>query len=100
MITFTEWPVVINAVGWSKRAWGYAQRGAIIAARVATLESRVATLEETLTKQPGDTCPYSGGRTMRMIKATDIMGDERNPWRQETWKCAECEQTDEKFRRY
>jgi uncharacterized protein with PIN domain len=68
--------------------------------KMAQLEQRIATLEAALKKCPGEACLYCGERSLRLKKASDLIGSGRGTWRRETWVCEACGKEDWRHRNY
>lgn len=66
----------------------------------AELRERMAALEVALQKCPGEACLYCGERSMRLKKASGLIGSGRGTWRRETWVCEACGKEDWRHRNY
>ena len=66
----------------------------------AALRERMTALENALQKCPGEACLYCGERTLRLKKASGIMGSGRGSWRRESWVCEACGREDWRHRNY
>jgi hypothetical protein len=66
----------------------------------AALRERMTALETALQKCPGEACLYCGERTLRLKKASGIMGSGRGSWRRESWVCEACGREDWRHRNY
>jgi uncharacterized protein with PIN domain len=64
------------------------------------LRERMAALEVALQKCPGEACLYCGERSMRLKKASGLIGSGRGTWRRETWVCGACGKEDWRHRNY
>jgi hypothetical protein len=64
------------------------------------LRERMTALETVLQKCPGEACLYCGERTLRLKKASGIMGSGRGSWRRESWVCEACGREDWRHRNY
>jgi uncharacterized protein with PIN domain len=64
------------------------------------LRKRITALEAALQKCPGETCLYCGERTLRLKKASGVIGSGRGSWRRETWVCEVCGKEDWRHRNY
>jgi hypothetical protein len=64
------------------------------------LRERITALEAALQKCPGVACLYCGERTLRLKKASGLIGSGRGSWRRETWVCEACGKEDWRHRNY
>ena len=64
------------------------------------LRNRITALEAALQTCPGEACLYCGERTMRLKKASGLIGSGRGSWRRETWVCEACGKEDWRHRNY
>jgi hypothetical protein len=68
--------------------------------RIATLEGRVTILEAALAKQPADACPFCGERAMRKTVDGRLFGGAPNQWKEDSWTCNVCNQTEKRVIRF
>jgi uncharacterized protein with PIN domain len=77
---------------------------AVLGGRFAELGSelrkRITALEAALQTCPGEACLYCGERTLRLKKASGLIGSGRGSWRRETWVCEACGKEDWRHRNY
>jgi uncharacterized protein with PIN domain len=64
------------------------------------LRKRITALEAALQTCPGEACLYCGERTLRLKKASGLIGSGRGSWRRETWVCEACGKEDWRHRNY
>jgi hypothetical protein len=77
-----------NPVKWLQIAYSYGRR-------VIALEARMKALEDFLRDEvPPDACRYCGKRAMRKTHDGPLMGNQGTQWKEETWTCAACKETE------
>lgn len=64
------------------------------------LRERITALEAALQKCPGEACLFCGERSLRLKKASGLIGSGRGTWRRETWVCEACGKEDWRHRNY
>lgn len=77
---------------------------AVFGERLAELEGElrehITALEAGLEKCPGEACLFCGERSLRLKKASGLIGSGRGTWRRETWVCQACGKEDWRHRNY
>jgi Tfp pilus assembly protein PilX len=66
----------------------------------ASVQDRMTALETALQKCPGEACLFCGERSLRLKKASGLIGAGRGTWRRETWVCEACGKEDWRQRNY
>ncbi len=66
----------------------------------AELHKRMTAIETALQKCPGEACLYCGERSLRLKKASGLIGSGRGTWRREIWVCEACGKEDWRHRNY
>jgi uncharacterized protein with PIN domain len=72
--------------------------------RIVELEAKLrecmTAIETALQKCPGEACLFCGEQSLRLKKASGLIGSGRGTWRRETWVCEACGKEDWRHRNY